>query len=53
MPKLLEGTEMEIKQIELEVDRITWEKGLRERPPPTTHEFALNAKIIDILRGIF
>ena len=51
IPRLLEGTDMEIKRLELEVDRIAWERGLRARPPTTLDEFALNAKIIDILKG--
>jgi hypothetical protein len=50
--KLLEGTEMEIKQIELEVDRIAWERRLRTQPQPGAPDFDLNNKIIEILKGI-
>jgi len=51
--KLLQGTQMEIKKIELEVDRIAWEGGLRARPDPTPDELALHTKIIQILKGTF
>jgi hypothetical protein len=49
--RLLQGTGTDIKKIELEVDRIAWERGLRARPPPDQSEYALNAKIIEILKG--
>lgn len=43
---------MEIKQIELEVDRIAWERSLRAQSRPGARDFALNNKLIDILKGI-
>ena len=52
VPRLLEGAEMEVKKIELEVDRIAWERGLRARPDPTSDEFVINNKIAAILKGI-
>jgi hypothetical protein len=50
--KLLKGTDMEIKQIELEVDRIAWERKLRAQPRFGGRDFDLNNKIIDVLEGI-
>ena len=48
---LLEATGTKIKQLELEVQRISWERKLRERPAPSQEVYETNKRVIEILEG--
>ena len=49
--KLLEVTTMEANKLALDVERVAWERGLRERPPFSQETLDLNKRIVEILKG--
>jgi len=49
--RLLSGVEFETDRLRLQVEKLVWEKKLRERPPLSPEESECNKHIIDILEG--
>jgi hypothetical protein len=49
--RLLSGVEFETDRLRLQVEKLAWEKKLRERPQLSPEESECNKHIIDILEG--
>jgi hypothetical protein len=50
--KLVEAVKNEIQKIKLEVEKISWERKLRQRPPVSQDDVVFNRKIIEVLTGL-
>jgi hypothetical protein len=50
--RLLSGVEFETDRLRLQVEKLAWEKELRERPLLSSEESECNKHIIDILEGM-
>lgn len=49
--RLLGAVEFETDRLRFQVEKLAWEKKLRERPPLSPEESECNKHIIDILEG--